>query len=346
MTASASPASSVRATCLPSRPRASSRPAETVIGSDQARPSARCISFTTPSESRRVMKPVSGLKAPTAIISRSERERTESASFGSERAFPASACASSPVATRSTSEPPWGGMRASSVKHCLLLSLRGRQAEATFDESLAEIATSKVASLRSQRQFFSLWAAGRQVAARLQRRQHLRQALRHRLPFRLDDDLRAQRLLVGVGDAGEVGDLASQRLLVEALDVATDELVDGALDVDLDEVANLGAHLVANAAVRRDGGGDDGDAVAAQQVGDEADAQDVGVAVLLAEAQTLAQVGAHHVPVQRLHLQAVAAQDGLQRVGDGGLAGAGEPREPDCETVLRHQIASSLRTLC
>ena len=56
--------------------------------------------------------------------------------------------------------------------------------------------------------------------------------------------------LVGVGDAGEVLDLAAQRLLVEALDVAAGQLFDAALRVDLDEVADEGAVLVADLARR------------------------------------------------------------------------------------------------
>ena len=99
---------------------------------------------------------------------------------------------------------------------------------------------------------------------RLEVAQDLRQALLHRLLLGVDSDFGVQGLLVRVGDAGEVLDLTPDRLLVEALHVATGQLFDAALGVDLDEVADELAVLVADLAIGRNRGGDNRDAVAAQ----------------------------------------------------------------------------------
>ncbi len=55
----------------------------------------------------------------------------------------------------------------------------------------------------------------------------------------LEPQLRRLRLLVRVGDAGELGDLAAERLLVEALHVAARALLDRGRDVHLDERREL-----------------------------------------------------------------------------------------------------------
>jgi len=48
--------------------------------------------------------------------------------------------------------------------------------------------------------------------------------------------------------------------------------------------------------------------VAAEQLGNEGDTPDVGVAVFLGEAESLAQVRAHHIAVQHLHADLPLAQ--------------------------------------
>src|SRR5690606_17528644 len=61
------------------------------------------------------MNPVSGLNAPTAIISRSDSGRIPSRTAGSPFACSASAAASWPVASLSTSCPPWGSISPSLI---------------------------------------------------------------------------------------------------------------------------------------------------------------------------------------------------------------------------------------
>src|SRR5581483_9075801 len=231
------------------------------------------------------MKPVSGLKPPNESSSRSESARSESASFGRARASSASARASSPSAIRFTSVPPCGSIGPSVMSVPLLSSGAGGGS----------------ACAQSGRRRHAL-AGGSDVAARFEEGHDLLEALLDALLLRVDDDFGVQRFFVGVGDAGEVLDLAAEGLLIEALDVAPLQLLDAALGVDLDEVADESAVLVADIAVGRDRGRDDGDAVAGEEVGDEADAEDVGVAVLLAEAEAFAEVGADDVAVQDLDL--------------------------------------------
>src|SRR3954464_2717903 len=96
------------------------------------------------------------------------------------------------------------------------------------------------------------------------------------------DDLGILRRLVGIGDTGELLDLALERLLVETLDVALGASFDRSLDVDLDEaLADLLARLVADLPVGGNRGGDHRDSVARQQVGDEGDPADVAAPILL-----------------------------------------------------------------
>jgi hypothetical protein len=141
-------------------------------------------------------------------------------------------------------------------------------------------------------------------------------------------------LLVRVRDSGEVLDLAREGLLVQALDVALRQHVDRALRVHLDEVADHLARLVADLAVRRDRGGDHGHAVAAQQVRHERDPANVGVAVLLAEAQALAQVRPDDIAVQHLHVMPALSQRRLQPLRDRRFAGPRKAREPHSEAAF------------
>src|SRR5207249_2359593 len=100
----------------------------------------------------------------------------------------------------------------------------------------------------------------------------------------LDPDLGLLRLLVGIGHAGELLDLAPEGLLVQPLDVAARTLVDRRVDEDLDELTVLVDHLAGllpRLTVRGGGRDDDSGAVARQARRDPADAVDVRVPVLL-----------------------------------------------------------------
>ena len=147
--------------------------------------------------------------------------------------------------------------------------------------------------------------------------------------------------LVRVADAGELLDLAGERLGVEALHVAAGALLEGGRHVHLDEAADVVDHLAhqfAGLGVRADRSDDDRRAVAREELRDEADAKDVGVAVLPREPEALRQVGAHHIPIQMVNEDASTLDLRPDDLGDGALARAGQAREPEGEAsgVILH----------
>ena len=68
--------------------------------------------------------------------------------------------------------------------------------------------------------------------------------------------------------------------------------------------------------------------------GDEADAADIGVPILFAEAQPLRQMGAHYVSIEQRHLTATLQQQRDQHLGGGRLAGATQAGEPDTQALF------------
>src|SRR5262249_21835171 len=96
---------------------------------------------------------------------------------------------------------------------------------------------------------------------------------------------------------------------------------------------DLMTHLVADLAVGRDRGGDGDDAVPSQELGHVADAADVGVAVLLREAEPLREVRPDLVTVEDLGALAGVAQPAGDLERQRALAGAGEAGEPDDEAA-------------
>src|ERR671916_594775 len=160
---------------------------------------------------------------------------------------------------------------------------------------------------------------GPQVAELLEPEDNPARALVRLLLVGLDVELGGGRRLVGVGDAGELRDLTGEGLFVEALDVALGAGLYGRVHEDLDKVLPYRApHLVARLLERRDGRDYHPDPVAREQLGDEADAQDVYVPIFLAEGETLAEVGAHDIPVEDLYLAKPLPQLSLDDLGYGG----------------------------
>src|SRR5258707_8087185 len=129
-----------------------------------------------------------------------------------------------------------------------------------------------------------------------------------------------QRFFVRVAHAREVGDLAGDGFLVEALDIAFDESIERSPREDLDEPWSLCADFVAHVAIWRDGRRDGNATAASDQARHISDAPDVGVAVLLREAQSLRQVRPYLVAVEQLDVPPARLELGFQRVGDGRLA--------------------------
>ena len=181
------------------------------------------------------------------------------------------------------------------------------------------------------------------VPSRLERFHNRVDRFLDRLAIRFDQDVRRQRRLVRIGDAGEVLDFAAKRFCVQAFAVALDELVDRAADVDLDERRFMRAtDFVADVAIRRDGGADRDDAVARQQSSDEADAANVRVAIFLGESQSFAQVRAHLIAVENLDASAARHEALADALRERRFPGAGQAGEPEREAGrLAHRTACS-----
>ena len=137
-----------------------------------------------------------------------------------------------------------------------------------------------------------------------------------------------ERLLVRIADAGEVLDDRRRAPSCRGPSCRAPRDVDRALDVDLDEAASAFARTSSRiVAVGRDRGRDRDDAVAREQVRDEADAADVRVAVLLREAEALREVLAHLVAVEDLDTPAPGSSP--RTVRQRALAGARQAGEPE-----------------
>ena len=81
-------------------------------------------------------------------------------------------------------------------------------------------------------------------------------------------------------DAGELLDLSSKRFFIETFRIAGPKHVDRALDKDLHERGVLlAAHIVADGAVGRDRGNDDGHAMLGEQFREKTEAPNVEIAV-------------------------------------------------------------------
>src|SRR2546430_2548666 len=145
----------------------------------------------------------------------------------------------------------------------------------------------------------------------------------------------------------KLGDPAAQPRGVQPFGVAADALVGRGLRVHLDERSDPLAPLVANRAVGRDRGRDHRHAVPREQLGDVADATDVGVAVLAREPEALGEVLAHLVPVEHFDRDAATAQLRAHAAGERGFARAGQSGKPQREAVrlrdarIRCQLALS-----
>src|SRR5919112_317232 len=159
-------------------------------------------------------------------------------------------------------------------------------------------------------------------------------ALLGRLFVCLEDEVWGDGRLIGVRDAGELVYLPCESLLVEALHVALGCNLEGYVHEDLDEVYDPAPHLVAGLLVRRDRRDYHRDAVAGEQIGHEAYAQHVYVAVVPGEAQAFGQIGAHDISVEDLYPEAPLFELVLDDLAHSGLASSREASEPQSETAL------------
>src|SRR2546427_8703028 len=176
---------------------------------------------------------------------------------------------------------------------------------------------------------------------------HTGGTLTDRLALRVDHELRGQGLFVWIRHTGELGDLPGQGAGVQPLGVAADALIERGFHVHLDERSDFLAHLVSDRAIRGDRGRDHRYAVARKQLGDIADAADVGVAILARKPQALGEILTHLVSVEHFDGDPATAEPLAHRGGERGLARAGQTGEPQRETVrlcdarIRYQLGLS-----
>lgn len=166
----------------------------------------------------------------------------------------------------------------------------------------------------------------------------------------LDGDLGLGRLLVRCRDACEVLDLTSASLLVQALGVTLLGDLERDVDKDLDEgnglifaAGGLAVQVTGEVAVRPVGGDEGGDGNGgrvSEELGDLADAADVLVAVLFAEAEVLVEAEADVVAVEAVRGEAKVDEVLFEGCGDGGLARGREARQPDGEATLAARLVA------
>lgn len=174
---------------------------------------------------------------------------------------------------------------------------------------------------------------------------NLRNTLLHTVLMRLNHNLGRIRSLIRRRNPRKVLDLASPRLLIQALGVALLRDLNGDIDIHLDEckrriaalAAAVGVQVARDLAVsnvRRDEAGQGDGGAVGEQLGDLGDAADVLVAVRLREAQVLVEPEAHVIAVEPVRRVAQVQEVLLERGRDGGLARGGQAREPDREALL------------
>src|SRR5574341_211662 len=187
----------------------------------------------------------------------------------------------------------------------------------------------------------------RDVPKFFQRNNDLAGAVVRGLLIRLDHDLRAQRRLVRIVHAGEVLDLPREGLLVQPLDVPLRADFDRALDEDFDEPADRFPGLLPCRAVGGNRCSNRGHAVSREKLADERDPFDIGIPICPAEAQPLAQMPPHHIPVEHLDIQTAVTQGLLNQPGDGGLARRRKPRKPHRKSDAHAPLLFSIsRNVC
>src|SRR2546430_10595365 len=235
---------------------------------------------------------------------------------GTERSIRLMRCA------RTTPPPPKLTVRA---------TLRGNVS--TAHASVAAGSAPESAAARSLTSTGLSIGSAAQVAQLDQAIDHPDRTRAHVVTLRVDHQLRRERLLVGVRNARELGDLAGQRAGVQALGVAAHALLERRLHVHFDERADLATDFVAHRAVGRDRRADHHHAVAGEQVRDVADAADVGVAVLAREAEALGEGLAYLVAVDRLDPYAGAAQLVRHGAREPGPARPRQTGEPERESA-------------
>src|SRR6266853_821668 len=166
---------------------------------------------------------------------------------------------------------------------------------------------------------------------RLQCGQDRLYALGHGRQRRIDSKLRLQRRLVGMRNAGKIGNLTGPRALVEALGVA--RFADGQRGIDEHLQEFPLAHQSANQAPvlteRRNEGGDHHQPRVQHQVRRFADATNILYPVGFRESQVSVETVPDVVAIQQHRMHTHRVQARLQGIGNRRLSHPAEPGQPN-----------------
>ena len=147
----------------------------------------------------------------------------------------------------------------------------------------------------------------------------LAQAFLGSLSVGLNFQVRAHRSLKDIADSGKMEDLPGQGFLIETLGVAADADFQWTVDVDFDKVVNDGPHFLPNGVIGADGRHDGHYVLTDQFLRLHGDAPQVGLPILLTEAQPFAQGGADDVAVQDGDGKTFLFESLAQQAGQGGF---------------------------
>src|SRR2546430_1706069 len=170
-----------------------------------------------------------------------------------------------------------------------------------------------------------------------------RQALRryvkrspNALFIRLDDQLWILRLFVWIVHTGEILDLSFIDKLVEALYVSLAADFNRTFEIDFDKIPNFAACPLACLSIWSNGGRDAHDAIARQQATNKSDAFNIGIAVLAAKTQALAQMRTYYISIQYLDVAPLIFQAPLDDLSKGTFPGPRKTSKPDSKSCICH----------
>src|SRR5581483_11104127 len=156
----------------------------------------------------------------------------------------------------------------------------------------------------------------------------------------LNHQFRILWLLIGIIYSGEAFDFAFSNLFVETLDIALLADFKRAFNIHLDKIANLFSCPCACFAIGCDSSRNANHSIACQQATYKCNAFNIGIAVLAAKAESLAQMRSYHITIQYLNLMPTFFQAFLDDFRKCALTSARKPCKPDSESDIRHCILS------
>lgn len=139
-----------------------------------------------------------------------------------------------------------------------------------------------------------------------------------------------ERRFIRIVEARHSVNLSRAGAPVDSLEVALLANFERSMNVDLQKIADLVSHLLAQRAIRRNGGNQNDHALARQEFRDESYPPDIFVPVRLAESEVAAKVLANDIAVEPFHPVAAGAKMPVDRLAECRFPGRAEASKPDC----------------